>query len=211
MRLFARVLAGLLGKEHSVVTGLLIALTVWTLTRLVDDVTGRSPIEFDARYMETELKGGEVVSRVEVTLVNLSADETLTDVQAAISDPRLTAQFIKPADCRFAPPSWVDQGRCDLSEREGFFFTAPTLVAGSRAWFAVNYRGSREEQSRPVLRIKAGSTDKLRLLPSGIETFLVRNETALLLSLLGIALVLLVLSVGAGIRDAPDARQGSAS
>ena len=93
----------------------------------------------------------------------------------------------------------------------GFFFTAPTLVAGSRAWFAGTYRGSLEERSRPVLRIKAGSTDKLRLLPSGIETFLVRNETALLLSLLGIALVLLVLSVGAGIRDAPDARQGSAS
>lgn len=204
----ARLAAGLLSREHSVATGLLIALTVWTLTRLVDDVTGSSTVEYDAQYMPATLPSGEAVSKVEVTLTNLSSDETITDLSAALSDPRLKAVFIEPAQCRFAPPSWVDQATCDLSPREGLLFTAPALVSGSRAWFAVYYRGSIEEKARPVLRIKTGGASKLRLMTPGVVTFIVRHESGILLSLLGVTVILLVLSVGAGIEKKPD---GSAS
>jgi hypothetical protein len=201
MRGIARVVAGLLSREHSVATGLLIALTVWTLTRLVDGITGSSTVEYDVRYTTTALADGERVSRVEVTLTNLADDETLTGLTAAVSDPRLKAVFIQPPECRFAPPSWVERAECRVTgPKEGFLFTAPTLVSGSRAWFAVNYRGSVEEPGRPVVRIKAG--EKLRLVTPGIVTFIVRNESALLLSLLGLTLILLVLSVGVGIQDA---------
>jgi hypothetical protein len=191
---------------------LLIALTAWTLTRLVDGVTSNNTIEYDTLYTPAKLASGEAVSKVEVTLTNLSSDETVTDLTAAVSDPRFATAFIEPPECHFDPPSWVDQGRCDLSPREGLLFNAPTLLSGSRARFAVRYRGSIEPSRRPIVRIKSGGSGKLRLITPGVETFVVRHESAMLLWLLGLTLVLLVLSVRAGITDAgSDAADGSAS
>ena len=82
------VVANLLSKDHSVATGLLIALAVWTLTRLVDGVTGTGTIEYDTQY-STITQDGKPVSRVEVTLTNLSCPRLNWNAQGSTGSPRL--------------------------------------------------------------------------------------------------------------------------
>jgi hypothetical protein len=203
-----RFLAGVLSKDQSIATGIVLGLIVWTMTRLVDGVTGSGTIEYDTVVKAAMLADGRMGSAIVVTLSNLSRDTPLVNLQASVSDPSGKVSFSTDAGdraCAFEPPAWGENPTCDPYST-GFDFLAPMLVPGTRAQFGIKYTVPSGEQIVPVVRIKPDGTTKFRLIKPGIETFIVRHETGLLLGLLGVTLVLFLWSVSATVSEGPKKR-----
>src|SRR2546421_9787577 len=69
-----RLLAGLLGKDQSVATGLLIGIIIWTLTRLGDAVTRSGSIEYAVKYSRATIANGTAGNKMENRLTHPSRD-----------------------------------------------------------------------------------------------------------------------------------------
>lgn len=192
--------AGLLGERHSIATGLLIALILWTLTRLVNEITGSGTLEYDVQISDTELADGSAGQKVEVTITNLSHDTVITNLQASISGSQQLTFSSNRTDrnCAFAPPAWGENPVCD-GYATGLNFAAPMLVPGTHARFAIKYRRVAGSADKPIVRIKPDGASNVRLVEPGVETFLARHETKLLLALLFVAAILFFVSVRAGL------------
>jgi hypothetical protein len=197
-----RLLAGLLGKEQSIATGLLLALTIWTVTRLVDGITGSGTIEYDTVYSPSTLASGEPAVKVEVTLANLSSDTAINNLQVLIADPDVKPIFSadpRDSECGYEPPAWSGGAVCE-AHPVGMSFTVPILVPGTSVRAGIKYKAGENPRERPIVRIKPDGTTKFQLVEPGLQTFVTRHQAALLVSLLTITLVLFAISVAAGVR-----------
>jgi len=207
MSWWRRFFIGLLSRDKSLATGLILGFMAWTLMRLVDGIAANGTIEYDIANSPAKLADGRDGHVVRVTLTNLSADTALTDLKASIAAP--TADIVFSADpkdrsCAFEPPGWGGQPTCDAFT-SGFDFLAPMIVAGTHVQFEVKYTRAGNSTSLPVVRIKPATT-KFRLVEPGFSTFVARNQVGILLALLLLAMVTLFLSVAAGVSEAPAKR-----
>src|SRR5262245_18703686 len=192
-------LAGFLAEKQSVGTGVILALIAWTLTRLVDGITGSGTIEYDVSFAPATLASGEPGDRIEVELSNLSKDISVTKLRAVISDPRGATTFGKASgdyECAYEPPAWASDGTCQPDER-GMTFEAPMLVPGTHARVAVKYTQVGGTTHRPIVRIRPGDGSNFQLVGPGLRTFIVRHEVTILMVLLASSVVLLFMSVSA--------------
>jgi len=191
---------GLLSKDKSLATGLILGFMAWTLMRLVDGIASNGTIEYDIANTRATLADGRAGHLVRVTLTNLSADTALTNLKASIAAPTADIVFsVDPRDrsCAFEPPGWGGQPTCDAFA-SGFDFLAPMIVAGTHVQFEVKYTRPDGSAAQPIVRIKPETT-KFRLVEPGFSTFVARNQVGLLLGLLMIAFVMFFLSVAAGV------------
>lgn len=198
-------LRGLLSKDNSFATGLLLGLLVWTFTRIADGITGSGTIEYDVTYAATTLKDGRAGALVSVVLTNLSHDTAVQNLEVTISDPLATTEFIPGEEhCAYPPPTWAQDAKCEAFPT-GLNFYAPWLVPGNQVSLAIKYVGSLEPGKRPIVRIRPSDTDtKLRVIEPGFETWVARHEMGVLFAILIVASLLLMASVAAGItRDPP--------
>jgi hypothetical protein len=203
-KLMHRLLTGLLGKDQSIATGLLIGLIIWTLTRLVDGVTTSGSIEYSTKYSSASLANGAQGERMDVRLTNLSRDTAIPDLQAVISDPNEKTNFSvaqKDSECVFEPPAWADKAVCD-PHPIGLNFSEPLLVPGTYVQISIKYTQAAGAVNRPIVRINPSGTIKVQLIQPGIQTFVVRHEVLLLIGLLAATLTLFGFSVAAGARSA---------
>jgi hypothetical protein len=192
---------GMLSKERSLATGLLIALAAWTLTRLVDGIAGSGTIEYAISYSPATLADKRPGTKIDVRLTNLSRDTSITNLHVAITDPTAQLTFgnaASDADCAFQPPAWGENPQCE-PHADGMVFDAPMLVPGTYARLGIKYASPDGVTARPIVRIKPEGTDGFRLVEPGLETYVARHETTLLLGLFGFTLVLFLISVAAGV------------
>ena len=124
---------GLLSKDKSLATGLILGFMAWTLMRLVDGIAANGTIEYVIVNNPATLADGRAGQVIRVTLTNLSADTALTNLKASIAAP--TGDIVFSADpkdrsCAFEPPGWGGQPTCDAFA-SGFDFLAPMIVAGT--------------------------------------------------------------------------------
>jgi hypothetical protein len=199
-----RVMAGLLSEKQSIATGLLIGLIVWTMTRLVNGVTASGTIEYATVYSPTTLADGQSATKIDVTLTNLSRDTTVTHLQVSINDPYLKTTFStdrRDSNCAFEPPAWAADATCE-PHNVGMTFEAPMLVPGTYVRVGIKYTQAPDATHRPIVRIQPDAESKCQLVEPGLQTFVARHETALLLGLLGITFLLFCISVAAGVREA---------
>ena len=89
---------GLLSKDKSLATGLILGFMAWTLMRLVDGIAANGTIEYDIANNPATLADGRPGYVVRVTLTNLSADTALTNLKASIA--AATADIVFSADPR---------------------------------------------------------------------------------------------------------------
>lgn len=193
---------GLLSKDKSLATGLILAFMAWTLMRLVDGIAANGTIEYDIDNSPATLADGRAGYVTRVTLTNLSADTALTDLRASIAAPTADLVFsVDPKDrsCAFEPPGWGGQPTCDAFA-SGFDFLAPMIVAGTHVKFEVKYTRPGTSTTEPIVRIKP-STTKFRLIEPGFSTFVTRHQVAILVAMLLLALITLFLSVAAGVSE----------
>jgi hypothetical protein len=198
-------MAGLLSEKQSIATGLLIGLVLWTVTRLVDGITGSGTIEYDTVYTPTIRANGQPGTKIEVTLTNLSSDTTVTTLQVSINDPYLKTTFSTDRDdsnCAFEPPAWAADAICE-PHNVGMTFEAPMLVPGTYVRVGIKYTQASDATHAPIVRIRPDTATKFQLVEPGLRTFLARHEAALLLSLLGFTLLLFCISVAAGVPKTP--------
>lgn len=198
-------MTGLLYEKQSVATGLLIGLILWTLTRLVDGITGSGTIEYHTAHTPTTLANGQPAKNFAVTLTNLSRDTTVTNLQATIYDPYLKTTFStdgNDSSCAFEPPAWAQGATCE-PHNVGMTFQTPMLVPGTFVRVGIKYTQAADAAHPPIVRIRPDGTTAFQLVKPGFRTFVARHETLLLLSLLGIALLLFCISIAAGVREAP--------
>lgn len=204
MRRFAsRVIDGLLSKDRSVATGLVLALAVWTLTRLADGVLDHATIEYDASYVHDVSTQGALSSRFDVVLTNLSRAQRITDLQVVVTDPDGTARFVsdRPRPCAIETPSPAG-AECYVEPNTGLSFKARVLLPGTRARIALRYQKPEASQAPLQMRLQPGAPDDVRVLKPGIETFIARHQTGLLLTILGASFVLLMMSISVGVSRA---------
>jgi hypothetical protein len=189
-----------MSKEHSIATGMLIALAAWTLTRLVDGVTQGGTIEYAATYAQVATGDHRPGSKITLTLTNLSRDTTVTNLNVAIYDQQGLIKFdeTEPGECAFGVPAWAEGARCK-PRGDGMVFMAPMLIPGTSVQVAMRYQGPITGPDRPIFRIKADADSQIRLVSPGLETQLARHELPLLAGLLVATLALLILSVGQGV------------
>jgi hypothetical protein len=191
---------GLLSKDKSLATGLILGFMAWTLMRLVDGIASNGTIEYDIANSPATLADGRPGYVVRVTLTNLSADTALTNLKASIAASTAGIVFStdpKDRSCAFEPPGWGGQPTCDAFA-SGFDFLAPMIVAGTQVEFEVKYARAEDTTELPIVRIRPETT-KFRLVEPGFSTFVARNQVGLLLALLMLALVMFFLSVAAGV------------
>jgi hypothetical protein len=198
-----RAWAGLLRKEQSISTGLFIGLLIWTVTRLVDGITGSGTIEYHTAYSETTLASGRPATKIDVTLTNLSTDTAVSNLQASISDPDPRTVFsVAPNDsrCAYEPPAWVDTDKAVCAAHTaGMAFTAPMLVPGTSVRFGIKFTQASDAVDWPIVRIKPDGAAKFQLIEPGLQTFVTRHEPALLVALLAIALLLITISAASSV------------
>jgi len=202
MSWWRRFFNGLLSKDKSLATGLILGFMAWTLMRLVDGITSNGTIEYDIAHSPTSLADGRDGYLIRVTLTNLSADTPLTNLKASIAAPTADIVFsVDPRDrsCAFEPPGWGGQPTCDAFA-SGFDFLAPMIVAGTHVQFQVKYTRPATSSTEPVVRIRPEAA-KFRLVEPGFSTFVTRHQVAILLALLLLAMVTLFLSVAAGVSE----------
>lgn len=200
MRRFAsRLTDGLLSKDRSLVTGLVLGMAVWTLTRLADGVLDHATIERAERYVHDVSAKGATTSRFEVDLTNLSRAQRITDLHVVVTDPEGTANFLSgpPPPCAIEAPSPAG-AECYVEPNTGLSFKAQVLLPGTRARIALHYQKPGAAQAPLRMRLQPGAPQDVRVLEPGIETFVARHQTVLLLSLLGATFLLLIVSVAAG-------------
>ena len=196
---FPKMARGLLSKDHSFATGLLLALLVWTLSRLVDSVVGSATVEYAISTKTVKLASGQDGTRLSVELSNLSRDTALRDLEVVVHDPKGATEFsVNPRDtsCEHPEPAWAADGVC-TAKKDGLFVVFPSLVAGNRVRASIAYSASAANVDRPTVRIRP-TTDgdvKLRLMKPGFDTWLVRHEVALLLFFFVAVAVLFVASI----------------
>lgn len=198
--LFGNLMRGFLSKDSSIAAGILLALVVWTLTRIVNDITDHATIEYDVTYAAISLPDGRAGGEMSVVLSNLSHDLALQNLAAAITDPAGKAEFIATsARCAFPMPTWANDAVC-AAHQDGLSFEAPWLIPGNRLSFSIRYAGSVEPRDRPIVRIRPSSGDsRLRLVTPGLQTWIVRNELPLLSGLLAVSVLLYCVSLAVGI------------
>ena len=204
MSWWRRFFNGLLSRDKSLATGLILGFMAWTLMRLVDGIAANGTIEYDIANSPATLADGRDGYLIRVTLTNLSADTALTDLKASIAAPTADIVFsVDPRDrsCAFEPPGWGGQPTCDAFA-SGFDFLAPMIVAGTHVQFEVKYTRPGTLASLPIVRIKPATT-KFRLVEPGFSTFVARNQVGILLALLLLALITLFLSVASGVSETP--------
>ena len=205
MQGIGRVSVGLMSKEHSVGTGLLLGLAVWTLTRLVDSVTQGGTIEYQSNYRTVSVGAGHTMSEIEVRLTNLSRDASVKNLEVIIYDPhdRIVFEATPPGRCAFGVPAWAKDAKCNPNVN-GMAFLAPMLIPGTTVAVAIRYAGPIVGDGRPIFRIKADADSKIRLTGPGWETWVAQHEGRLLVVTLVVTLVLLLISVGAGVAKEPE-------
>lgn len=192
-----RFFEGLLRKEQSIATSVLIGLIIWTLTRLVDGIATSGTIEYDIDVSADTLKDGTPASLIEVGLTNLSTDTPVTDLQVLIADPynrTLFSTVREDSHCAYEPPAWVGNGAVCEPHRDGMTFTAPMLVPGTSVRVGIKFTQRADAAHGPIVRIRPDGP-KVQLVRPGVQTFVARHETALLVSLLAVALCLFGTSV----------------
>jgi hypothetical protein len=203
--LLRRVRAGLVSDKQSIATGLLIALILWTVTRLADGITGSGTIEYETVVTPATLATGGSANEIAVTLTNLSADTSITRLRVSISDPQFKTTFssdLRDRSCAFEPPAWAAGAICD-PHNVGMTFEAPMLVPGTSVRLSIKYTQSPDSAHRPVVRIRPESASSFQLVEPGLRTFIARHEEVLLLLILGGALLIFVVSVATGVGKPP--------
>jgi hypothetical protein len=201
-----RFIAGLLRKEQSIATSVLIGLVIWTLTRLVDGIAASGTIEYNVDVSSDTLADGSAASLIEVELANLSSDTAVTNLEVMIADPYGKTRFSKANGdfhCAYEPPAWVGNDAVCDAEPDGMAFTAPMLVPGTSVRVGIKFTQLPEAQYDPIVRIRPDVTSKVQLVEPGVQTFVARYEAPLLLTLLAVALVFFGMSVAA---SKPEAR-----
>lgn len=207
-----RFVAGLLSKDKSLAVTLLIGLIAWTLVRLIDGIAASGTIEYATTIRRATLHDGRDGQLIEVRLENLSRDTAMKNLRVSVSDPTGRLEFgVHPSDraCSFQAPAWGENPLCD-AYANGLSFAAPMLIPGTSARLAIKYahRG-KDAGAAPVVRIGPDGSTKVRLIEPGIETFLVRHETALLLTLLIVAAVLFIVGTAAGLSTSEEPVKGA--
>lgn len=193
-----RLALGLLRKEQSVATGLLIGLIIWTVTRLVDGIATSGTIEYDTDLSAAALKDGRAASLMNVVLTNLSTDTPVTNLEVLIADPYLKTVFSTDraeSYCSYEPPAWVGNDAVCDPHPDGMTFTAPMLVPGTSVRVSTKFMQTADATHRPIVRIKPDGTSKVQLVEPGVQTFVARHEAGLLIGLLSAALLLFGVSV----------------
>ncbi len=204
LQTIGRIPLGLMSKEHSVGTGLLLGLAVWTLTRLVDNVTQAGTIEYQSRYRTVSLANGQTTSELEVRLTNLSRDVSVKNLEISIYDPhdKITFDATPPGRCAFGVPAWAKDAKC-APNVNGMAFMAPMLIPGTSVAVATRYTGPIVGDGRPIFRIRADADSQVRLIAPGWETWVAGHESQLLIGTLAVTLVLLLISIGIGVAKEP--------
>lgn len=206
----SRLIFGLLSKEQSIATGLLLSLLIWTLTRVVDGITKSPTIEYDVRYNSTVMADGSKASSVTVGLTNLSGDITIRNLAVTISDPRNKSKFLPTeARCAFPPPMWAEEAEC-VAYASGLSVVAPLLMPDNTVTFTVKYLGSTKFGERPIVRIRPGAADqKLRVVEPSFVTFIARHENVILMCIFVLTAIFLCASIVAGPHTDPPAKGAS--
>lgn len=199
-----RFVRGLFSKDHSFATGLLLALLIWSLTRIVDGVSHSSTIEYDISVAPDHLKDGRVAEAMSITLSNLSTEAAVRDLQVSIS-PRGGAEFVENEEsCVFESPAWGADAVCK-ERNDGANFRLPMLVPGTKAKLTVRYAPGTASGEKAAVMIRPSDTDaKMRLVQPGFETFVTRHQIAILITLLALSGVLLFGSIAAGLAATPE-------
>jgi hypothetical protein len=191
---------GFLSKDASIAAGVLLALIIWSLNRLVDGVTGTAAIEYSQSVSTDKTVADGSRQMFELAIANLSRDTAVQNLTVTVAAPNNNPEFVEgTARCIFPAPQWVDDSQCD-GHNTGVVFQAPWVLPGNQVVIRVDYTGTNSD-SKPVTRIKADGLQsaKLRMLTPGLETWLIRHQTALLVATLCFATGFYVLTVGAGI------------
>lgn len=199
LKLLGGFVRGMRASDQSLATGLLIGLMVWTLTHLVDSVASNGTVEYAVGYYNDVLSGQpeQHVYRMDVTVSNLSRDTPISNLEVSIQNPHPDHQAtFYPAEtaCTFDAPSWAGMALCDGHE-DGGDLQVPMLVPGTSVGFSMKYSGSIAPQTRPIVRIRPGAMSNFRLVEPGVETYLTRNETRVLLGILLLAALVFVINV----------------
>jgi len=201
--LLKRFLRGLFSKDHSFATGLLLALVIWTLTRIVDGVSHSTTVEYDISVAPDQLKDGRVAETMSITLSNLSTEAAVRDLQVAISPAGGTTFVDGEATCAFQSPAWGADAVCD-ARKDGANFRLPMLVPGTKARLTVRYLPGSEPGEKAAVMIRPSDSDaKMRLVKPGFETFVTQHQIAILLTLLALGAALLFGSIAAGLATTP--------
>jgi hypothetical protein len=195
-----RLRAALASDKQSVATGLVIGLIIWSLTRLVDTVTGSPTIEYDTQISPTVLADGSAGYKVDVTLTNLSHDTVIRNLRASVYGSKHLRFSSNPDDrkCAYGLPVWIQEPTCEAFSI-GMNFSAQMLLPNTYVKFGVKYTRDAGSADEPLVRIGPEGESNLRLVERGLETLIVRHETGLLLGMIGLALAMLAASLVASV------------
>ena len=176
------------------------AFVAWSLTRLVDGVTAYNTLEYDVSNKAKILADGKAGFALRVKFTNLSGDTPLRSLKALVSAPHSSLRFAGDIKCAVQPPAWAGKVTCE-SFASGANFESPMLVAGTYSGFEVNYTRPPDSNWEPVLRIQPDESQNFRLVKAGAETFAAKHQTAILMTLMGGGLLLLLVSLAAGVKE----------
>ena len=199
----ATVLQAMLSKDHSFGTGIVLALLVWTLGRLVDSITGGSVLEYEIVTGPAALVDGQPVTQLGLTMTNLSRDTIFKNIRVTIYGADDKTQFVVGSQgCVYVPPAPVgDPSRAPCYiDASGFSFGVETFVPATTVHASVKYSGPTGDGGRPIVRIRPDPDAKIRVVEASLATWLAKRELWCLLGLLLVAVALLVASVRAGVR-----------
>lgn len=193
MSLWSSLVSGWRSSDQSLGTGLVIGLFIWTLTHLIDGVTGSGTVEYTVDYLNATRSNGDHAYQIAVGVTNLSREIPVPNLEVSIQNPHHDHQatfYKEDTVCGFEPPSWVGGALCD-GENDGGDLMIPLLVPGNSLTITMNYSGSIDPEYRPIVRIRpGGDAESFRLVKRGLETTLTRYETPILLVTLLVAVIL---------------------
>ena len=198
MSLWSSLVSGWRSTDQSLGTGLVIGLFIWTLTHLIDTVTGNGTVEYAVEYLNATRSNGQHAYQISVRVTNLSRDIPVPNLEVSIQNPHSDHQAVFYADdtvCGYEPPSWAGDAKCN-GEPDGGDLMIPLLVPGNSMTMKMNYSGSIDPKYRPIVRIRpAADVTSFRLVQSGLETWLTRHETRILIGTLIIAVILFCMTL----------------
>ncbi len=182
---------GIFGEKAPFLVTLIFGILAWGVTHIVDRVTAAPTIEY--REALSPLRGPAAeVRKIEVRLHNLSSNDTYYNTTFILSrrTGSATRFLTNLEDKQHTPdvvaeePAWF--GETSTTKRsidpsdDHIDFIVPQIPPDGRIRIIAFFTGD----GVPLFRAKLNADDKstMRLVPPSIETFLVRNETLLILA-----------------------------
>jgi hypothetical protein len=176
---------------------IIIATLGWLLTRAADEMT-KSPLLAYSIQESVDGQGREYSVRVH----NISAATALRNVYLILTNLDGKSSKFTRAEIQYEAPIHISKERKTAAEHESTW--AGVLVKELQPKTAIRLTTVIEGPDTPVLRCES-ATDTIRLIEDGCRTFVVEQQTAILLWLAGGLCALLLIYVVYLVRNRPTA------